>query len=217
MAQKHTSAWRWLVVAIWVETGGFESAKACFAETSMQTLTTQTLFTNAFGSTTPMATSLLTMSCMFRPWVLYGEHLAMAKTSTQTLSIVQRRTRITNFRGKSCSLLTMSCMFLPWSLNAGNGEAWQQRCAAIWYILVLDWHIFTNPWLFGIDKDWLVDSGWGWIPNNNTPGWRKHSSAWTKAWPVHVWLFFLYLTSSASAQHVQLTVPLCKKLCLSGK
>ena len=134
----------------------------------MQTLTTQTLFTNAFGSTTPMATSLLTMSCMFRPWVLYGEHLAMAKTSTQTLSIVQRRTRFTNFRGKSCSLLTMSCMFLPWSLNAGNGEAWQQRCAAILYILVLDWHIFTNPWLIGIDKDWLVDSGWGWIPKNNT-------------------------------------------------
>ena len=115
----------------------------------------------------------------------------MAKTSTQTLSIVQRRTRFTNFRGKSCSLLTMSCMFLPWSLNSmGNGEAWQQRYAAIWCILVLDWHIFTNPCLIGIDQHWLVDTGWGWITKNNTPGWRKHSPAWTETWPVHVWLFF---------------------------
>ena len=195
---------------------GFESAKACFAETSMQTLTTQTLFANAFGSTTPMATSLLTMSCMFRPWVLYGEHLAMAKTSTQTLSIVQRRTRITNFRGKSCSLLTMSCMFLPWSLN---GERWSlaaKVCSHLMYISVGLAHFYQSMpnWY------WPALVGWYWLGVNYK---EQHTrvaktlSSVDRNVTCSCLAVFLWPTSSASAQNVQLTVPLRKKMCLRGK
>ena len=118
----------------------------------------------------------------------------------------------------------------------GNRDTCQQRHITILQIHmylnsgVLLSHIFTNPCPIGIDQDWLVDSGWGWIPNNNTPGWRKHSSAWTEAWPVHVWLFLWpdtisigseCATDSAALQETvsewKITGTICNSLNIQGR